>query len=81
MLSQPRLRSQDWRFYVAFNSLSASRPNNGMGVSPIPMSELLSYCQLVGIANFSERSKYLRLVQSLDRVFLEHQSEKLKAQK
>lgn len=46
-----------------------------MGMSapePIQVSEALALCSMVGIASNDDRSKYLRMVQKLDRVYREH---------
>lgn len=66
-------------YYNAFNDLSASRPPGGMGggAAPIPISEVLAFCELLGIANLRERAKYLRLVKELDKICLDHWSEAL----
>lgn len=46
-----------------------------MGVNapdPLQVSEILAYCQLVGIASLASRAKYLKLLQALDGIYLEH---------
>jgi hypothetical protein len=46
---------------------------SGMGgAAAIPISEVLAFCALVGIAIREERVKYLDLVQELDQLCLEH---------
>lgn len=48
-----------------------------MGVpQAVPVSEVLSCLKLVGIVSEMERVKYLRIVQKLDSVYLDHQAEK-----
>lgn len=62
-------------------ALNRSRQSGGMGAaSPISVSEILAYCQLVGIANQRERVKYLNLVQDLDQICLTHWAEEQKKQ-
>ena len=74
--SRPRLQNQDAVYYRAFTTLSQSRPSGGMGGrSAIPISEILAFCQLVGIASKEERLKYLSLIQELDQICLEHWAE------
>jgi hypothetical protein len=43
--------------------------------TPLQISEVLAYLQLVGIAEVELRSKYLRILQTLDRVYLKHWSD------
>ena len=70
---------RDMAYYNAFNSLNRSRQSGGMGgSSPILVSEVLAYCQLVGIASGKERVKYLNLVQDLDQICLTHWAEEQK---
>ena len=65
-------------YYNAFTDLSASRPSGGMGgASAIPISEVLAFCELLGIANLRERAKYLRIVRELDRICLDHWADAL----
>lgn len=51
------------------------------GAEAIPVSEVLAYLQLMGIASIGERSKYLRLIQQLDRTYMAFQAEKSAAKK
>ena len=49
-----------------------------MGMSspnPLAISEIFAYCQLQGIASTAQRSKYLRIIQMLDRAYTAHWSE------
>lgn len=39
---------------------------------PLQVSEVLALCDLRGIVQVAERSKYLRIVQQLDQVFFQH---------
>jgi len=71
--SRPHLLNKDAVYYHAFTTLSQARPSAGMGGrSAIPVSEVLAFCQLVGIASREERLKYLSLIQELDQICLEH---------
>lgn len=73
MKSRPRLKNVDLPYYNAFQLLSPSRPFGGMGGrGAIAISEVLAFCELVGIAIREERLKYLLLIQELDQVYLEH---------
>lgn len=49
-----------------------------MGVNapePFQLSEIHAFCLLRGIVSLSLRAKYLRVLQRLDRVFLDHWAE------
>lgn len=61
----------------AFWILSRSR-NYGMSVGPIPLTEIESYVHLMEV---TQVEYLLRAVDSLDRIFLEHHSAKLKTPK
>jgi len=39
---------------------------------PITVESVLAYCELTGIASPTDRAKYLRITQMLDRVYREH---------
>jgi hypothetical protein len=78
--SRPRLKAVDLPFYEAFHCLSRSRPSGFNSAAAIPVSEVLAYCQLMGIVNQRLRSKYLSLVQDMDRICLDHWAEIQKKQ-
>lgn len=61
-----------WR---AWERLAWSRPV-GFGMGAIPVSEVLSYCQLRGIRDLDQRERILWAVQALDKAFLQHWAEK-----
>lgn len=73
--TRPRLLTVDAGYYNAFSCLSRARQSGHAGSQPIPISEIKSYCELVGIASREQRSKYLSLVQELDQLCLEHWAE------
>lgn len=75
LLNRPRLQPKDVPFRDAFYALSNSRPASMGGAGAIPVSEVLAYLQLVGIVSVAARSKYLRLVQAMDQVFLDHMAQ------
>lgn len=60
----------------AFYDLSASRTATMGGPGPIPISEVLAYCQYYEIAGVEERAEFFSIMKSLDNVFLEEQSKK-----
>jgi len=78
MKNRPRLKPEDVVYYNAFQTCNISRPAGAVGYCAIPISEILSYLQLVGIALREERVKYLHLIQELDRIALDHWAEEAK---
>lgn len=78
---RPKLVGKDAPYYMAFHSCSRSRPVGMSGGGPIPISEINAYCQLVGIASVPEKSKYLDLIQGMDRIWLDHQAKQQPAKK
>lgn len=73
--SRPTLKPVDAAYNTAFNALSRSRPTGMHGSSAILISEILAYCELMGIANPQLRVKYLNLMQEMDQVCLDHWAE------
>jgi hypothetical protein len=74
----PKLLPQDEAYYGFFQTLSESRTYGLGGPDALRISEVLALCQLTGIAYPAEKSKYLRIVQRLDRVYLTHWSKQPK---
>lgn len=64
----PRFRM----FWSAFWSLSGSRGASMGGAMPIPVSEVLAYCNLICLRDVGLRMSVLRIVQALDAVYLDH---------
>ena len=60
-----------------FSVLSTSRTSNGYGPNPIAISEMISY--LGTLVPIYEVDKSIRILQSLDIVYLNHSAEKSKA--
>ena len=74
--SRPKLRLTDAPFAEAFFALSSARTYGAAAPNPISISEIWAYVSFQGIASQAERSKYLRLIQLLDQVYLTHWAEK-----
>ncbi len=58
-------------FYEAFHDLSTSRPVSQAGPLPIPISEVLAYCEFYQIHDLDFRSTLLGLVKRMDGQYLE----------
>lgn len=74
--ARPRIRVTDVPFSDAFYQLNQARVYGHAAPNPIAVSEIAAYCSMQGIASQGERSKYLRLIQLLDQVYLTHWAEK-----
>lgn len=72
LLNRPKLRQQDLEFLDAYDHLASARTMGVASPDPIQVSEILALCQLLGIASVSDRAKYLRIIQKLDRTFHDH---------
>lgn len=64
---RPRLFPELRLVWDSFWELNESRAI-GMDVGPIPISEIAAFCEFVDVG---DRGRFLRLVRSMDRVFLD----------
>jgi hypothetical protein len=70
LLTRPKLKYQDVEYFEAYEALASGRPPGFTGPGAIPVSEILAYVNLVGIASRDARLKYLRLIQAMDQTYL-----------
>lgn len=76
MAERPTLEVIDLPYREAFFILHAGRRQNMGGWESLAVSEILGLVKEGGIDYEFQMPKYLRLMQKLDRIFLEHQAEK-----
>ncbi len=76
MAEIPVLKPEDFTYREAFFTLNNSRTAGMGGANPLAISEILSLVSMGGIAYIGDRVKYLRLIQQMDRTFLEFHAEK-----
>lgn len=57
-------------YVETFNLLSGSRPFGPSGPSPIPLSEIESYCRLYGWTRPEEVSELVEIVRAMDDAYL-----------
>lgn len=57
--------------WQAFVFLNKSRPQGFEGIAPIPVSEILAYCELFRITNADDRERLLHAVKAMDGAFIE----------
>lgn len=70
-LERPDLPTHLGVLLEMFHDLSASRSVTMSGPGPIPVSEVLAYCQLYGIDDVQDRADLLAVIRTLDGFFLE----------
>lgn len=67
-------------YWDAFQILSSSRIVHQGGIGPIPLSEMVAYMDATYLVDVDERLKFIRMMQSLDRVYVTHINSKAKQQ-
>lgn len=77
LAEEPRLEDHEIAYFEVFSGLSASRSYSDGGPQPIRISEILAYCQLMGVSQLEARQDTLQMVQALDGVWMTHQVEKI----
>ena len=63
----------------AFRELTDSRPYTQAQPIPIPLSEILAYCQMYYIESLLERERLVKVVRILDNTYLKVSSEQRQA--
>jgi len=76
MVERPLLEQRDLPYREAFLILNSSRRSGMGGAESLAIQDILALVKEGGIDYEFQMPKYLRLMQKLDRTFLEHQSEK-----
>lgn len=71
LADRPQLAWYNAFYLESFYVLSNSRPI-GMGVGPIPVSEVWALCQMHGDFSPEERLRFLSLMRRLDAEYLAH---------
>jgi hypothetical protein len=77
--SKPPLLGSALFYFSVFMNLSGSRPfSSGGQAMPIPVSEILSFCVLMGVNSLTERHRIWHFTKTCDKVFLETSARKHK---
>jgi hypothetical protein len=77
LAEEPTLEDHEIGYFEVFSGLSSSRSYADGSPQPIRVSEVLAYCQLMGIDRLEQRQDTLQMVQALDGVWMTHQVEKI----
>lgn len=59
---------QNMMYWIGFNDLRQSRQIGFSTFSPIPFSEIMSYCRHIGLDDPIERQSFARCIMALDTV-------------
>lgn len=74
--NRPTLTQWVVEYWEAFQLLSGSRATFQGGVGPIPISEIVAYMEAAYITDADERLRMIKMIQSLDTVYVKHVNEK-----
>jgi len=77
--NRPTLSRWVYDYWEAFRVLGSSRTATQAGLGPIPLSELVAYLDMMSIQDIDERLTYIKMIQSLDSVYVTHINDKAKA--
>lgn len=73
---RPRLNQWVSTYWEAFQYLGTSRALHQGGVGPIPLSEIVAYMDVVYLRDVDARLTFIKMIQSLDSVYVLHVNEK-----
>lgn len=82
LLERPALTGLLGYYKDVFSDLASSRAYTTEGLAlPIPLSEVLAYCELFGIAGLEERDRLYRMIRAMDTTFRKVVADQAKAKK
>lgn len=76
LLSRPTLDTHQAYHYSIYQDISGSRAISPAGAMPIPVTEILAYCDLFKIDTLHERAQIFRYVTQMDSAYLAHVASK-----
>lgn len=79
--SRPDTEPEDKPYLEGFRALNGSRAGGFAEKPPLQVSEVVAYLHLIGEDRPGERLKFLRVMQLMDGVFLNHEAKKAAAEK
>lgn len=71
LLRKPKLRTDCYGYYEAFYALSGRRNYGRAGPQPVPISEMVAYCDVFGVPKGYIRAKFVRLMARMDAAYLQ----------
>jgi hypothetical protein len=76
--NRPSLTQWVLDYWNGFQVLSGSRSIHQGGVGPIPLTEIVAWMEAIYLRDVDERLKTIRMIQSLDSVYVMHVNDKAK---
>ena len=74
--NRPALNRWVCEYWDAFQVLIQSRAIHQGGIGPIPLSEIVAYIDCVYIRDVDDRLTFIKMIQSLDNVYVTHVNKK-----
>ena len=74
--NRPELTQWVADYWNAFQTLGNSRIPHQGGIGPIPLTEIVAYMDAIYLRDVDERLRMIKMIQSLDRVYMKHVNEK-----
>ena len=78
--NRPTISQWVIEYWDAFQILSGSRATHQGGIGTIPLSEMVAYMEATYLTDVDERLRFIRMIQSLDQVYVIHVNDKAKRQ-
>ena len=79
--NRPTITQWVIEYWQAFQILGNSRIPHQGGIGPIPLTEIVAYMDAIYLLDVDERLKMIKMIQSLDRVYMKHVNEKAARQR
>lgn len=76
--NRPALNRWVADYWNAYQLLGGSRMVHQGGIGPIPLSEIVAYMEAIYLHDVDERLKFIRMIQSLDNVYVTHINDRAK---
>ena len=76
--NRPTINQWVTEYWNAFQVLSGSRAIHQGGIGSIPLTEIVAYMEATYLSNVDERLKFIKMIQSLDSVYVVHVNDKAK---
>ncbi len=70
--NRPFLTQWVSEYWAGFQVLGGSRIVHQGGIGPIPLTEIVAYIDVIYLSDVDERLKFIRMIQSLDSVYVKH---------
>lgn len=76
--NRPTINRWVTEYWEAFQVLSSSRATHQGGIGSIPLTEMVAYMEAIYLHDVEERLKFIRMIQSLDMVYVSHVNDRAK---